>query len=241
MTFSQHDTSRSRSVPGMLRPIERQRGTVIVGAVLLLAVVVFGAALAKTRAITALDLGVDAALSRIHVAPVTDVALVIYKLFSPPFAIALTVVVALIIWVASRNWRSALTFSVVVAVSWVSSDVVKLIVGRPRPSAAALAHPYLPTPPDPSFPSGHVVFAASIAIAFMFLARHTAGLALVVVLGMLASLLTGFAVVYLGVHYPTDVIASLMWAGGACPLVLALWNRFVIPRIERPSLATINR
>lgn len=239
MTLSPEHTSRK--VPGMLRPIEHSRRTVVVGVALLLAVVVFGAALAKTKAVTAADLGMDAALSRVHVTPVTDLALAIYKLFSPPFAIALTVVVALIIWAVSRNWRSAFTFSVVVAVSWLSSDVVKILVARPRPSASALANPFLPTPPDPSFPSGHVVFAASIAISFMFLARQTARLILVVVIGVLAALLTGFAVVYLGVHYPTDVLASFVWAAGACPLVLTVWNRFVIPRLGPPSLATIDR
>ena len=241
MTLSPQDDARSEAVPGILRPIERHRRTIIVGVALLLAVVVFGVALAKTRAVTGLDLGVDVALSRVHGVPVTNLALAVYKLFSPPFAIGLTVVVALIIWAATRNWRSALTFSVVVVGSWLSSYVVKIFVGRPRPSAAALANPFLPTPPDPSFPSGHVVFAASIAIAFMFLARRSTRLALVVALGILAVLLTGFSVVYLGVHYPTDVIASILWAAGACPLVLLVWNRFIIPRIGRQSLATIIR
>jgi membrane-associated phospholipid phosphatase len=45
--------------------------------------------------------------------------------------------------------------------------------------------------------------------------------------------------VYLGVHYPTDAIASLVWAIGACPLVLAVWNRFVMPRIRRAPVATL--
>lgn len=232
MNSSVENTSPTRTLPGIQRPIERLQRAVVVSGVLLLAVVVFGLFLSKSQAVTAFDLGVDRALSQQHVVPVTDVALAIYKLFSPAGAIAITVVAALIIWVASRNWRSALTFCVVVGGSWVSSDIVKLLVNRPRPSAAALAHPYLPTPPDPTFPSGHVVFAASIAIGFIFLARNSARLALVVALGITVTVVTAAAVIYLGVHYPTDVIGSLVWAAGACTLVIALWNRIILPRIS---------
>jgi undecaprenyl-diphosphatase len=205
----------------------------------LLAVVVFGVFLSKTRVVTAWDLGVDGGLSRAHVGPATDAALAIYTLFSPPGAIALTVVVAAIIWAASRSLRVALTFAVVVGASWLSSDVVKMLVHRPRPEASALAHPYLPTPPDATFPSGHVVFAASLAFALVFLARATERVVTVAVLGIVGTVLVGLAVVYLGVHYPTDVIASVVWAAAACPLVLALWNRFVIPRTYRFALSSI--
>ena len=223
----------------MLRPIERFSGAVLTGSILMLAVLAFGLFLSRSREITRVDLSADGALSRINVIPVTDIARAIYTLFSPAGAIALTVVVTVVIWAVSRNWRSALTFAVVVAVSWLSSDIVKMLVNRPRPSAAALAHPYLPTPPDPSFPSGHVVFAASIAIALVFLSRNTARVALVGALGVVGTVLVAVAVVYLGVHYPTDVIASIIWALGACTLVLALWNRFVIPRVF-PSAGIIN-
>jgi membrane-associated phospholipid phosphatase len=182
--------------------------------------------------VTTIDLSVDRALSRAQVVPLTDIAAAIYKLFSPTGAITLTIVATLIIWAASRNWRSALTFAVVVAASWLSSDIVKILVHRPRPSAAALAHPYLPTPPDASFPSGHVVFAASIAIALIYLARSTARVALVIVLGVVGTAVVAVAVVYIGVHYPTDVIASILWSVGASTLVLALWNHFVVPRLH---------
>jgi len=241
MNRTPQSVAPSPTLPGILRPIDRHSSAVVGGAMLLFGVLIFGLFLAKSRAITAVELGLDGALSRVRPTWMTDAALTIYTLFSPPGAIALTILVSLIIWAVSRNWCSALTFAVVVGASWVSSDIVKMVVQRPRPSAGALAHPYLPTPPDASFPSGHVVFAASIAIALMFLARNTARPAIVVMVGSAATILTGVAVVYLGVHYPTDVIAAIVWATGACLLTLAVWNRFGIPRIHPAPLATISR
>jgi undecaprenyl-diphosphatase len=217
----------------MLRPIPHPVVTVICGAIAVLAVAAFGFLFAKTRPITRLDFGVDQGLSRHHVASLSAIAHGVYTAFSPIEAIALTVVITAIIWIVSRSFRSAITFALTVAVSWLSSDIVKILVDRPRPLASALAHPFLPTPSDPSYPSGHVVFAASIAIAFIILVRATAVRALVAVLGVLLVLVVGSAVLYLGVHYPSDVLGSIVWSIGACALFLTFWNHVVIPRTFR--------
>ena len=91
------------------------RRTVTDGTIPLRTVPLFGLFLSRSRAVTALALSVDRALSLVHPIAAMDVTLVIYELCSPPGEIGLTVVVALIIWVAARNGRSALTFGVVVA------------------------------------------------------------------------------------------------------------------------------
>jgi len=65
----------------------------------------FGLFLSKSCAVTALALSVDRALSLVHPIAATDVTLVIYKLCPRPGEIGLTVVVALITWVAARNGR----------------------------------------------------------------------------------------------------------------------------------------
>jgi membrane-associated phospholipid phosphatase len=217
----------------MLLPIEHPRLAIIVGAAALVLVVAFGFVVSKTHAMTRLDLGVDQSLSRSHVAPLLSVAHGIYTLFSPVEAIVITLVITAIIWIATRQWRVAGTFAIIVAASWVSSDIVKILVNRPRPLASALAHPFLPTPLDASYPSGHVVFVSSLAITFFFLVRQTAAQWLVILLGILAVLTIGWAVLYLGVHYPSDVIGSVIWSLAAVPLLLTLWNAVVVPRTYR--------
>jgi undecaprenyl-diphosphatase len=197
------------------------------------AVAAAGLLVVKSASVTALDLKIDSVLSDYNTGTVSTIANVIYKVFSPIYAIAVTVVIVIIIWFFSRNWRSAVTFGALVGGSWVSSAVIKYLVNRDRPDVTALANPFLPTPTDASYPSGHVVFAVSLAIAFMFLARSSARFAITVILGVVGALAVAVAVLVLGVHYPTDSIASAVWALGASLVILAIWNRFIVPATHR--------
>jgi undecaprenyl-diphosphatase len=93
------------------------------------------------------------------------------------------------------------------------SDWVKLLLSRPRPPVA-----HLQAVTGSSFPSGHstqasafwfsLVFALPAAGASPKLTRVAAGLALLIVLAVAASR------VYLGVHYPSDVVAGLLLGTG---------------------------
>jgi undecaprenyl-diphosphatase len=83
---------------------------------------------------------------------------------------------------------------------------LKNIVSRPRPylSVEGLL-PLLP-PPDPnSFPSGHTCAAfAAAGIWLRTLPKRAFGIAAV-----LAAAIMGFSRMYVGLHYPTDVLAGM--------------------------------
>jgi undecaprenyl-diphosphatase len=125
-----------------------------------------------------------------------------------------------------RGWRlSPILLVVSTAGSIVLTTVLKGVFGRARPElfdSGYEASFY-------SFPSGH----ATVAVGFygmltVILAYRLEGLArwAVVASGVLVVLLIGFSRLYLGVHYPTDILAgylaALLWlvcVGG----VYALW------------------
>lgn len=69
-----------------------------------------------------------------------------------------------------------------------------------------------------SFPSGHAMVSMAVAVAFIELAWSTKWRWPVVILGLGSTLLIGFSRLYLGVHYPSDVLAgwsaSLIWTSG---------------------------
>ena len=88
----------------------------------------------------------------------------------------------------------------------INNNIIKNIVQRPRPFVKFTdLQIIIPTPSEYSFPSGHT--ASSFAAASVFY-RHLPkqlGIPSVVLTGII-----GFSRLYVGVHYPTDVIAGVI-------------------------------
>lgn len=110
------------------------------------------------------------------------------------------------------NWRlSAVVLLVSTAGSIVLTTVLKAVFRRERPELIDTGY----TASFYSFPSGH----ATIAVGFygaltLILAYHLRGVArwVVVAFGTVLVLMIGLSRLYLGVHYPTDVLAGFLAA-----------------------------
>lgn len=139
-------------------------------------------------------------------------------------SVAVTVLATLAsaLYLALRRKHRALAFTLVTVIGGVVlSTVLKQGFDRPRPdlvSHGVLVH-------TASFPSGHAMMSAVVYMTLAaLLARLHENVRVKLFLlgwGMLLSALVGVSRVYLGVHWPTDVVAG--WAVGAT-WSLACWS-----------------
>ena len=90
----------------------------------------------------------------------------------------------------------------------VTNLLLKNIVARPRPFAEIEALiPLIAKPTDFSFPSGHTTASFAVALVMLRMLPKKIGIPAVVLAALVA-----FSRLYLGIHYPTDVLAGFVVA-----------------------------
>jgi undecaprenyl-diphosphatase len=134
-------------------------------------------------------------------------------------------VLALAAFVMSKRFTFAWALLIAVAGSTITTAILKVVVERARPSDVVA----LVTEDSYSFPSGHATAVVAL-YGFLLYACYKMfpqwwARALSVLAGAVIILLVGFSRVYLGVHYPTDVLAGY--------LVGALWVYIAISLLSR--------
>ncbi|MFF2344772.1 phosphatase PAP2 family protein [Pseudarthrobacter sp. NPDC058119] len=225
-----HETAAApgtRATAGTRFPaLPQPRHWLLLGALLCAAVVALGLAVQLTPGETAAELHVDQDLSQHHVAALTAVAMVINTLFAPVAGLAIIAVIALALWLMRRDLPKAIAFGLTACSGWVASEAFKLLIARQRPNPGLLYDPLAPETGSNSFPSGHVSFAVALAFAVYFLSRGTRWSKPVAAAGAALPVIVAWSRVYVGVHYPTDVVASFLAATAAVVLLAGLWNRF---------------
>ncbi len=111
-----------------------------------------------------------------------------------------------------RFYRIAALLTVACAGGGVLNELLKNAFHRARPEAALR----LVAVESLSFPSGHAmassIFYLTIGLLLSRLAQHRREKAYIIGTAILLTVVTGLSRVYLGVHYPTDVLAG--WAAG---------------------------
>lgn len=131
--------------------------------------------------------------------------------------------IALLLGVLYRRWGVLGLTIVAVALADGSATVLKEAIDRPRPPLRYPEQdPLVGVPGTGSFPSGHAAtsFAGATVLAFAFPK-------LAPVLYLLAAAIA-FSRVYLGVHYPLDILA-----GAILGAALAIGLRFLVRRRQK--------
>jgi membrane-associated phospholipid phosphatase len=120
-------------------------------------------------------------------------------------------VAGLVVLLVLRGRREVVFWALAIGGVLLLEPLLKALVARPGIGAAQDEH---------SFPSGNAMASVALVAAAVLLLRDGRARRLGVVLGGLAILVEGVALVVLGWHYPTDVLAG--WCAAAA-WVAALW------------------
>jgi undecaprenyl-diphosphatase len=137
--------------------------------------------------------------------------------------------------------RSARDLRAMAAVVWTAvGTLVAVAVNQPIASAVAERRPYQSIPhvlvlvsrtSDYGFPSDHATMAGAVAAGLCFVGRRLG------IVAWVAAALMAFARVYVGAHYPHDVVAGL--ALGAAVVIVTGWlARPVLTRLLTRLAAT---
>lgn len=153
----------------------------------------------------------------------------------------LTFAAAGLLWLQRRR-ATALYLLAAVGSGVAFSTAAKALFDRPRPELV----PHGAAVHTASFPSGHSLMAAVVYLTLAVLVARTMPSrrlrVYVVALAVLVTVAVGVSRVYLGVHWPTDVLAG--WAaGGAWALACAAFSRVLSRRgtIEAEDTAPPDR
>ncbi len=130
-------------------------------------------------------------------------------LVNAPTIIVLTLLI-LIVFFMRRQTFAAISFGLALFLEQLLALVVKYLVGRVRPEQALS----LLSEPGFSFPSGHALSATALfgIVAYYLFKTFSSHISRLSIISgyVITVLLVAASRVYLGVHYPSDVLASIL-------------------------------
>jgi len=165
-----------------------------------------------------------------HASPLLDALMLIVTTLGGAKGMAAGLLLTFGVLAFRRRFREAAFLFMVTGGAEVMNLLLKSVFHRSRPAL----WPSLSFEADFSFPSGHAMFSAAVLGAALVLLVGSRWQRPVLIGGGLFALLVGLSRVYLGVHYPSDVLAAwcaaLVWA----TLVRLLWPRTLhLPQDEK--------
>lgn len=131
------------------------------------------------------------------------------------------ILVALWCWGGRQQRDTALKICAVALIALGVNQLLALAFPHPRPFAIGLGHTFIPHADDSSFPSDHATVFAAMGITLLFASARSALGWAVLFLGSWVA----WARIYLGVHYPLDMVGAVAVVAAVCALIGPVWLR----------------
>ena len=101
------------------------------------------------------------------------------------------------------------------------SQCISHVYYHPRPFVMEVGRTLIYHAPNGSFPSDHMLIFSSIAFSYLFSAQRKLGVLLLIMAWLVA-----WSRVYLGVHFPLDMLGAFLLAFALNFFGLKLWNLY---------------
>ena len=154
---------------------------------------------------------------------ILDVAAIFFAEYFP----YLLVIVFVFFLFLERNWKVRFYAFALAALSTILArgivaEVIRFFYFRPRPPAVFSIEPLIHLPSSASFPSGHAVFFFALATSVFFMNRRWG------IWFFIAAFVMGVARVFVGVHWPLDILG-----GAALGIASAVAVQYILKRSHR--------
>jgi undecaprenyl-diphosphatase len=138
--------------------------------------------------------------------------------------LTLIVTVAVVLFALGRHWGSVSQLLLTVLGGALGSTILKRWLERERPpEVGQLVHVV-----SYSYPSGHSLGSASVYLTLAILAArrmpNPTARKLIIVFAIVLATVIGMSRAYIGVHYPSDIVAGLSLGAGWALLVSAVFS-----------------
>ncbi|MFT9486873.1 MAG: phosphatase PAP2 family protein [Tepidibacillus sp.] len=151
---------------------------------------------------------------------------------STKIVIAIIIITSIILYVLLKHRIELVFFVIVIIGSTVLNNLLKVIFHRERPTIHRIIEET-----GYSFPSGHSMAAFTLYAMISFLLwkhlRSRFGRGLMILFATVMILLIGISRIYLGVHFPSDVLGGYLASGVWFTLSVMIYQWYLERRAKR--------
>ena len=126
------------------------------------------------------------------------------------YLIFLFPLILVLVWVVGNTEKRKAVFNA--GVCSITALLVNIIIGlmwqHPRPFLVPIGHTFIPHIADSSFPSDHMTFCCAVSFSLM----RSKSFNIVDKIALIMSVAIGWSRVYMGVHFPFDMLGAVFVA-----------------------------
>ena len=149
-------------------------------------------------------------------------------LFIADYLVYLIPVVLAALWLWGRSREVAVKALSAALIALGINQLIGLLYVHPRPFMIGIGHTFIVHAADSSFPSDHGTLFFAVALGLLAGRVWLVGLAV-----LLTGMVVAWSRLYLGLHFPFDMLGALLVAGLGNAIVHVAWSSLGIPLMAR--------